>query len=694
MKLFFFFLFFLPALFFSQSIADKSRYLIDSLILEDLNKKDLTLIDSCLNKYHDSNNDTAKVDAINTIIERTLSDEVWPKYNEWLYVYLKKEIENKTPYSTTKHFYASYGNTLSNQGVSYKISGNIIKSLDCYEEALTLFEKLKDSNSASVTMINIATLYNSQGETQKAISLFERSYAICKEYDNKFAMAAVLNNLGIIYSDKKESKKALKLFLEALDLSKSINNQKFIASSYGNMGGVYASYNQNDSALIYFYKALEIHKKNYFEYGIITVLNNIGKIELRKGNLKVTEDLFLEAFELSKKIDIPKLISISAKNLSDVYFKQKKYKESLEMYKLQAIMKDSISNSTIQKAVMMQEVKYAYQKEKAISELKNEKEKAIKKIKQERSDLIEENKARNIKNTFYFVGFALFIAIGFIAYIIYQLKKQKNQNETIEKQKNRLEKVHLDITDSINYAQIIQNSLLPSKEKLEETIPNSFAILKQKDTVGGDLYWVRKYNDTTMVACIDCIGHGVPGAFMTMLSRVLLREAATIKGLRDPSDILAQMNTAIEQIFSQSKLNALSVSIDMSIAVMNETKNTISFASAQRPIFVKLKKEHLITKIKGDRHSIGGYYDTNKKYNTHEYALSDVDVFYLFTDGYVDQFGGPNNKKLKIANFAQLLNTINTETIEEQKTKVRSFFNDWTGDNAQIDDVCVIGVRV
>jgi len=258
---------------------------------------------------------------------------------------------------------------------------------------------------------------------------------------------------------------------------------------------------------------------------------------------------------------------------------------------------------------------------------------------------------------------------------------------------SQVSKLHDELNSSINYAQKIQEAILPTTELFTSIFPKHFAILQQKDSVGGDFYWVREYDDgIKMLVCIDCTGHNVPGAFMTILARVLVREAATIKGLRHPSDILIQMDGAVRRILKQYNYDGMQEGMDVTICVINEKENYIKFSSAQRPILYVEKNSKEVTLVKGCRFSVGGYSEKPKKFKITELPLDTIDKFYMLSDGYIDQFGGPEVKKIGKKNFLRSLNLIQNLPMEKQKEFLLNELNNWKGDLDQIDDICVIGV--
>lgn len=267
------------------------------------------------------------------------------------------------------------------------------------------------------------------------------------------------------------------------------------------------------------------------------------------------------------------------------------------------------------------------------------------------------------------------------------------------------------ITDSIRYARRIQKAVLPSPAYLDNILSDYFTIYKPKDIIGGDFYWVREINGFRVVIVADSTGHGVPGALMSMLGVTLLNEQFRNFGIRQPGVILGHLRNKVKEILAQEgSVNEQKDGLDMAIAIINPEKKELQFAGANRPLFLFRKKEHIageegnpyltfegddyvLYTLKGDKQPIGVHWE-EKEFTNHLIKLQEHDTIYLFSDGYVDQFGGKKRKKFKNRNFKKLLLTVQSESMEKQKNLIEGAFETWCGTNEQIDDVCVIGVRV
>lgn len=263
----------------------------------------------------------------------------------------------------------------------------------------------------------------------------------------------------------------------------------------------------------------------------------------------------------------------------------------------------------------------------------------------------------------------------------------------IEELNNKLEVAYKDITDSINYAKRIQNAMLPDTALFSETFPQSFGLFKPKDTLSGDFYWLRKEDDTFFIAAADCTGHGIPGALMSMVGIEKLNHAVTKSD--EPSEMLKQLNKSIEIALCQSTLHEHSQNgMDIALCSFNKENGILKFAGANRPLWVIRDGQTEVEEIKGTKKAIGGLTTgLSLNFDSHEIQLLKGDTFYISTDGFADQFGGKQNKKLTSKKFKEILLVIQKLPMNEQESYLSNYFEEWRGDSEQVDDILVIGVR-
>jgi len=276
---------------------------------------------------------------------------------------------------------------------------------------------------------------------------------------------------------------------------------------------------------------------------------------------------------------------------------------------------------------------------------------------------------------------------------LYLKKELEARTSEVMKQKDKIEQQNIEITDSINYAKRIQSSILPDFSKMREACRDAFIIFFPRDIVSGDFYWFdRSIDDKFILVCADSTGHGVPGAFMSMIGSTLLQDIVSRQHITRPSQILKMLDDQIFTTLNQNlELGVSNDGMDIIVCEINPKTRHIRFASAMRPVMIVLKGETLY--IKGNRSSIGGESVIEKFFDDQEYHLDEGDTIYLFSDGLPDQFGGPDGKKMKIARLKKLIEEVYNLPMEEQKQKIVRFYEEWKGNYDQVDDILLIGAR-
>ena len=275
-----------------------------------------------------------------------------------------------------------------------------------------------------------------------------------------------------------------------------------------------------------------------------------------------------------------------------------------------------------------------------------------------------------------------------------RFKVTKKQNYIIEKQKEIVEVKNQEISDSINYAKRIQEAILPSRHTLSDSLEKGFVLFKPKDVVSGDFYWVETLNNKTYLAVADCTGHGVPGAMISVicsnaLSKVLLEEKVT-----EPGEILDHTRTIIIEKLKKSG-ESVNDGMDISLCAIDKVNNELKWAGANNPLWVisNSYNDIKLKEIKADKQPIG-IYENATPFTSHTLSIHKGDTLYLFSDGFVDQFGGDKGKKYKVGKFREFILSIHHNPISEQKELLEKELENWMNDYEQVDDICIVGVRI
>jgi len=303
----------------------------------------------------------------------------------------------------------------------------------------------------------------------------------------------------------------------------------------------------------------------------------------------------------------------------------------------------------------------------------------------------------------------LLIAFLLLPYSRKVLRDDDLKKKRFMQQKLIIEQSHREIKDSINYAKRIQSAILPPSKIVKNYLENSFVLYKPKDVVAGDFYWLETLKDPktskelVLVASCDCTGHGVPGAMVSVICNNALNRSVREYKLSNSGEILDKTRQHVIEEFEKSD-DDVQDGMDISLAVIDfnvkNNKVNLSWSGANNPLWIIKKDDSEITEIKPDKQPIGKY-DKINEFTTHEFELEKGDLIYLLTDGYQDQFGGETaedklngGKKFKPARFKELLLSIRNEPMETQKQLIQKAFEEWKGSLDQVDDVCIIGIRL
>jgi serine phosphatase RsbU (regulator of sigma subunit) len=373
---------------------------------------------------------------------------------------------------------------------------------------------------------------------------------------------------------------------------------------------------------------------------------------------------------------------------AETYLKYGDYEKSASNYRLYQTYNDSLQKESI---AVTKKIKAAQLE----SQIALEKERAA--IEKQQQEELAKKEKENLRTIIYSVIAGAIIVVFFLIVVYRRFKVTAKQKNVIAEQKSMVEsayaqlgKKNKEILDSIKYATRIQNAILPSKQSMKEWLPNSFVIYLPKDIVAGDFYWLEEKEGKVLFAAADCTGHGVPGAMVSVVCNNGLNRSVREHNITKPSDILEKTREIVIQEFEKSEEE---VNDGMDIALCAIDGNELQYAGAHNPLWIIRNGSDEIEEFKADKQPIGKFF-FSKDYTNHITTVEKGDMIYVFTDGFADQFGGPKGKKYYGANFQKLLLTIKDLSLEEQKARIIGEFEQWKGDREQIDDVCVIGVRV
>ncbi|MBN4051178.1 tetratricopeptide repeat protein [bacterium AH-315-M05] len=579
---------------------------------------------------------------------------------------------------------------LNNIGLIYMNTGNYEKALNNYLQALKIYEEIKTKSDIAMNLTNIGHVYGYLNNYKKSMEYYLKALKIRKETDDKKGIAQSFINIGIINDIQGNYSGALDYYEQSLNLYNEMGDKRGIAFCLNNMGVVYYEQKNYKKALDFFLKSLNKKEELNDKKGISGTLINIGSIYSELGNHESAIRYLQKSIKIAKQINSKEVVKEAYHNLSEIYFKQNQYKKAFEHHQLYSEIKDSLFNEESSKQIAEMQEKYESEKREKEIELLN-KEKALQSIELNRQKIIIWSGAG---------GLLLVIALAFFIYRGYRQKQ--TANVLLAAQKKDIETKNKDITDSIRYAENIQHAILPTDEQIKELLPDSFVLFKPKDIVSGDFYWIAAIDSQgsppaggrgVLIAACDCTGHGVPGAFMSMMINSLLNEVVNDLGITKPNEILYEVRKGIINSLKQKgESGEQKDGMDAALCSIDFENMKLEYAGANNPLYLIRKGK--LQQIKADKQPVGFLTEEQKPFTNHKITLQKGDTIYIFSDGYQDQFGGEKDKKFMAKRFRELLLSIQDKLMDEQKEILNKAIKDWQGNSAQVDDILVIGVKV
>jgi len=584
--------------------------------------------------------------------------------------------------------------SLGRLGVYYWNKADYPKALEYDFKALKMNEELGYKDRAAANLSNIGIIYGKQADYPKALYYYFKSLKIGEELGNKEANANNLMNIGIVYKEQENDSKALYYYFKAMKIYEELGNKRGIATTLSNMGNVYKGQREYSKAMDHYSRALKIKEELGNKKGIATTLSNMGSLYMLTGKFKESEENIKKAISIASALDIKKELREFEGNLSRLYdttaqlavrngqfaIAAENYKLSMVHYKKVVAIKDTLFNMEKSKEITRKEMNYEFEKKEAVT-----------KAEQEKKDLLakkEIQKQKLIRNGL-LAGFGLVLIFAGIFFNQRNkikkgkkisdelLKSVSKQKVEVEKQKNIVEFQNKEILSSIEYAKRIQATILPPLKVVEKHLEDSFVLYLPKDIVAGDFYWmenIEQEEGLVLIAACDCTGHGVPGALVSVVCSNALNRAVKENSITEPGLILDKVAELVVHDFSKDENENVQDGMDASLCALNTKTGKIQWAGANNPLF--LISDGKLIEIKGDKQPIGKI-DNLHPFKTNYIDTKKGDTFYLFTDGYSDQFGGQENRKFTKMKFKELLLSIQHLNMHEQRNYLYEFHNSY-----------------
>ncbi|MFN8714378.1 MAG: tetratricopeptide repeat protein [Bacteroidota bacterium] len=575
------------------------------------------------------------------------------------------------------------GASYNNIGQIYDDQGRKEIALDYYLRSLDYMKKTNYQRGLGIVNNSLGNLYYYQKDYDKALVYFSEGVVLSEKADDDFGLMNSYNNIGLIWKEKKEIEKALMFYRRALDIGIKGEYSTNIPTMCNNIGEIHMEKGNNDSAFFYFRKAIAIAVISEDEVNMISPLGNLGTLLNITGQTDSAEVCFLKALELSRKHELldyqqgilTRLAGLNAGkgDYRKAYYYQQTY--------------DSVSNLLFnkQREEQIQNMQVRYDTE------------AIKK----ESQLTRERLEQRERESWYITSVALAVLLAAVAAVFALLRTRKLNkkldaqhnnilriNSNLEEQRAIIAEQNRELTDSINYAQRIQQALLPGADDVKRILPDGFVFFKPRNIVSGDFYYLTGTPDDCYIVTADCTGHGVPGALMSMIG---MEELIThMRHGRTPGEILADINRSVRKLLKQDNSETgAQDGMDIAICRYQPKLQLLEFAGANRPLWIIHQKE--VIELKATKASIGGHTPDSQEYATTRFEMQTGMQAYLFSDGIADQFGGSEGKKLMNKRLREILISISSLEPSARKEQFQLAIEQWQLDYAQVDDMLLVG---
>ncbi len=562
----------------------------------------------------------------------------------------------------------------------------------------------------SVLLNNAAFIRQRKGDLYNAVLLYNECVEMNKARNNKNGEATAYLNLGSLYSMLGDYDLALDFLKKSQKLSAQ-NDEISLANSYAAIGNIYMLRKNNIEAKNQFFAALALYQKRKHNSGLSKIYNKIGELYFLEKNYPVAQEYFnqsiaiasveenykalsesyyqlaridfkrlahneaetkaLKALEYAKITGYPENLRDATSLLYQIYKSENRSAEALAMYEVFNKMQDSLQAQDALKIGIQEKLRVDY-------ENKTAQTKAAQKVKDERQQFI------------FYSGIIGFILLGILLFFVwrsYRIKKKANIE--ISTQRDIIQGKNKEILDSIHYAKRIQDALLPNEKLLTDFFADAFILFQPRDIVSGDFYWINQHADRLSLAVCDSTGHGVPGAFVSLLNLSFLNEAITEKESINPADVFNfTRQRLIERLSSDSGQDGM----DAILFSFDKNFSSVNYAAANnKPVLIR---NGILHELETDKMPIGKSPKEHMAFQTFTTPLQSGDILIAYTDGFADQFGGPKGKKFKYSQLHDLLRTYAALSLPDLKAVLQNSFHAWKGSLEQLDDVLVIGVRI
>lgn len=638
------------------------------------------------------------------------------------------------------YYLNAYGNYLK---------GNYTAAIAAANQTLNLSKTIQKASSIRATYNLLGSIYIYIADYEEAIKNYEKSLTLSTKNNDTVGISSAYSNIANVYLLKKETSFAKSYFLKSYLLDSASQNLEGMASSLTSLGNCYAEEKNHELSIRENKKALEIREELGIVFKKQTNLINLGTSYLNKKEYALSEQYLRKAEELSKKSSDLYSLTIINQNLGRLYYLKKNYQQAKTYaseglknakkikakeriyglaylnYEIDSALGNTISamkhlhmTMDYKDSVNSLEAERAanrFQVSQKNLEIKNLEEKQ--RLLAENNRILAQKEEEQRKASIYLTAGLSTLALLVVALAVaFVLKRRDNdriaklnvslsqyneeilsQNEEINAINEQLDHKNSELNSSIKYAKRIQDALVASEGALQQLLPESFLYFSPKDLVSGDFFWLAKSKNPNkfMFAAIDCTGHGVPGAFMSVMVDSFLSNIVYEQGIEEPSQVLQALHNSLISSLGKGNPNTVSEGLDLVLCKIDKENMECTFSGALNPL-IEVIDDHCITH-KTDRKSVGktSSYGIEREFHQHTFSITKNSTYFIFTDGITDQFGGPKGRKLMLSRLKdKLIEFVNTGEMQKGEKYFRNFLEKWQGHEMRIDDQLMVGFRI
>ncbi|WP_026999654.1 tetratricopeptide repeat protein [Eisenibacter elegans] len=681
--------------------------------------------------------DTAQINALNR--------KAW----EWRSNHSKQAIvyaEQAKEKAIAIQYYEGLAYAYMYAGVAHNYAGSPLKAMQEYEMALKIFKKQGLLYGQGFVLNLLGEYHMEAGDNSIVLNLLFESLEIRKRLRDDVGLGHTLKNIGKFYFQNQEYLQALKYHQQALALRERIQDARGLADSYNYLGEVFLIIDSLAQATVCFKKALSIHQAHGHQAGVAISLNFLGRVNSLQNKPAIAATYLHRALAINQDLNHEEGILRDYQGLGQMSMQQKQWEQAadyllialnialrtgfkkytrdlyadlvtcaearqdyalaLAYHKNYSVYRDSLRDEITTQRINDARIRYqSAEKDRQIQELNAQHTIQTLQLARQKDEIIRQ----------YYIILSLVLLVLLVSVAGYFWRKAnkrirrynhllqlqrlhlRDKNEQISTQEKLLRQQQHDYLSSLNNAKRIQHAILPSMHEIRRHIPELFVLNLPKNIVSGDFYWFTHLQlpnqaPKTVLACVDCTGHGVPGAFMSLVGNDLLDQIVRFEHHTQPTKILTELNNRINHVLKKKELDNIE-GMEIGLCVIDEQNQTLTFAGANLPmVYFQNGKMQL---FKGTPQPAGGLmHEQRQPFEEYTLLLNQPTQCYLFSDGYKDQFNGQTGRKISVTQFKELLSEVHHLPLEEQSASLFDYFMKWKGEHAQIDDVLLIGFKL